>query len=258
MAPPVRPSAAIQAAYTVKLDRLVNAMQADIMATIVPEYQAAQPLATDAGALTVDASPAMVLRAAMRRLARKWLKRFDELAPAISRWFATDVTKRSDQQLKAIFRDHQFTVRFKPTRAMNEAFQAVVGENVALIKSIPAEHLKNIEGDVMRSVQTGRDLGSLATALTQTYGVTKRRAAFIARSQNNQATAVMERARALDLGLTKARWLHSAGGKVPRPEHVNFSGQIYDIREGAPVEGGWPGVAINCRCVSVPVIPGFD
>lgn len=218
---------------------------------LTAEYRKVPPLAT-------DASPAMVLRAAMRKLGNRWLRKFDRLAPALSAWFADDVQNRCDRSLMAIFRKHNFTVRFKPTRAMNEAYQAVIGENVSLIGSIPQQYLKNVEGAVMRSVQTGRDLGALTKELERNYGVTKRRAALIARTQNNMATATMTRVRQIETGITKARWLHSAGGKTPRPEHVAFSGKIYDIREGAPVEGRWPGLAINCRCVSQPVIPGFD
>ena len=51
------------------------------------------------------------------------------------------------------------------------------------------------------------------------------------------------RAPLIEAGITKARWLHSAGGKTPRPEHVAFSGKTYDIATGADVEGRWPGVA---------------
>lgn len=248
---PIRPSAAIRTAYQKRLHAKVDEMHRSVAYWLTAEYRRALPLAT-------DSSPAMALRAAMRKFGRRWLRQFDQLAPDISAWFAQEVDKRSVRGLRATFRKGGFTVRFRPTRAQNEAYQAIVGENVALIKSIPEQYLKSVEGAVMRSVQTGRDLGTLTKALTEAYGVTKRRAALIARSQNNQATAVMTRVRQIEAGVTEARWLHSAGGKTPRPEHVAFSGKTYRIADGAPVEGGWPGVAINCRCVSVPVIPGFD
>lgn len=251
MVTPVRPSAAIRTTFQLRLEQAVEEMNRAINRELTTEYRAALPLAT-------DASPARVLRAAMRRMGKRWLARFDDLAPALSAWFGQAVQDRTDSSLKAIFREHNFTVRFKPTRAMNEAYQAVIGENVALIKSLAQKHLTNVEGLVMRSVQTGRDLASLTDGLEKNYGVTRRRAKLIARTQNNMATAVMARTRMLESGITKARWLHSAGGKTPRPEHVAFSGKIYDVREGAPVEGQWPGVAINCRCVPQPIIPGFD
>lgn len=66
------------------------------------------------------------------------------------------------------------------------------------------------------------------------------------------------RTRQQGLGLTRATWLHSTAGKHPRPEHVAASGKPYDIAKGMFLEGRWtwPGVEINCRCVSVPIVPG--
>lgn len=247
--PPTRPAAPIRIVYQRKLEEAVEEMHRSVSHWITADYRREMAL---------DASAPRVLQAAVGKLSRRWLRNFDKLSGKLSDWFAKKVEERSTRALADALRRGGFTVRFKPTRAMNEAFQAVVGENIALIKSIPEQYLKSVEGAVMRSVQTGRDLGTLVEELTNAYGVTKRRAALIARTQNNQATAVMTRVRQIEAGITKARWLHSAGGKTPRPEHVAFSGKEYDIADGAPVEGGWPGVAINCRCVSVPVIPGFD
>jgi len=119
-----------------------------------------------------------------------------------------------------------------------------------------------VQTDLMQSVQNGRDIEYLTKAIEKRTGITKRRAARIALDQNNKATAVMVRTRALELGVTKARWLHSAGGKTPRPEHVKFSGQTFDLAKGHDFNNGegvvWPGTAINCRCVSVPIVPGFE
>lgn len=206
-----------------------------------------------------DASPAMELRRAMRKLRRRWLRRFDDGSQELAEWFAKDAADRSDRALAALLRKAGMSVKFTMTRAVNDANQAAIGENVGLIRSIPEQYLTQVEGHVMRSVQTGRDLGSLTRDLQESFGVTKRRAAFIARDQNNKATAVIVRARQKELGLTKAMWLHSAGGKHPRPEHVAMSGKMYDVEKGAFLEGKWtwPGHEINCRCVSRTVIPGL-
>jgi SPP1 gp7 family putative phage head morphogenesis protein len=133
---------------------------------------------------------------------------------------------------------------------------------VGLIKSVAQQYLADVQGDVMRSVSEGRKLDDLAAALEHRHGVTKRRAALIARDQNNKATAVFERVRQQELGITKARWQHSAGGKEPRPEHVAWGreGKIYDVKEGMLQEDGkrvWPGTEINCRCFSIPLIPAW-
>ncbi len=200
------------------------------------------------------------LRRAMRKLARRWQARFDVLAINLGEYFATAVSNRVDGSLAKMLRDGGFTVRFKTTGFQRDAYQALRAENVGLIRSIAQQHLAQVESLVMRSVMGGRDLGTLTKELEERYGVTKRRAALIARHQNNIGTSTLLRARHVELGVTKARWLHSSGGKVPRPEHVAFSGKTYDIRKGAFLEGKWtwPGVEINCRCTSIPIIPGFD
>ena len=115
----------------------------------------------------------------------------------------------------------------------------------------------------MRAVQVGGDLGPLAQKLQHQYGVTRRRAAFIARDQNRKAFAVIERARYLELGVEQAIWRHSAGGKTPRPSHVKAGreGVIYDVAKGwfdpDVKEFIQPGQLPNCRCFARAILPGL-
>jgi SPP1 gp7 family putative phage head morphogenesis protein len=148
------------------------------------------------------------------------------------------------------------------TPAMQDISKATVNANVALIKSIPQQYLRNVEGIVMRSVQTGRDLGALSKDLQKQFGVTKRRAALISRDQNNKATSAFQRARQQELGITRAVWMHSHAGKEPRPTHVAMNGKTYDINKGMwdadEKEWVFPGQLINCRCTSRSVVAGFS
>jgi len=250
---PIRPSAAVRTAYQRKLHALTDEMHRSVVYWLKVNYR------SQAARLALDASPAMELRRIMRKLSRRWQARFDELAPQMAEYFARAASSRVDRELEAMLRKAGISVRFKMSAGQRNAYQAVIGENVALIKSIPEKYLADIERSVMSSVGTGRDLGALVKDLEQGYGVTRRRAALIARTQNNMATATLTRTRQIEAGITKARWLHSAGGKTPRPEHVAFSGKTYDVTKGAYLEGKWtfPGQEINCRCVSVALIPGF-
>lgn len=213
--------------------------------------------ATEAG----EELPAEELTRAVGTLTERWQTQFNEAAPKLADYFATSVAERSDATLKTILRDGGFSVRFQMSPAMRDIVQATNSANVGLIRSISQQYLTNIEGMVMRSVQTGRDLGTLAKDLEREYGVTKRRAALIARDQNNKATAAMTRARQGELGVTEAIWQHSAGGREPRPTHVANSGKRYNIATGwydpAVKKFIFPGELINCRCVSRAVIPGF-
>lgn len=199
----------------------------------------------------------------LRQLAGRWQARFDAMAQELAAYFSQSVATRSDYVLRAILKRGGIAIEWRPTPAQQEVLRAVVHENVSLIRSIPAHYLGQVEQSVMRSVQTGRDLKQLQDDIMKQFGVAKRRAALIARDQNNKATAALTRARQIEVGVTEAVWMHSGGGKHPRPSHV-IAGRNrvhYDVRKGwfDPAERQWilPGQLINCRCVSRSVIKGF-
>ena len=254
--PPVRPNAGIRTAYQAKLDAAVDEMANSVIYWLRANYRANPPVM----AMAADASPAAEMQAAMNRLARRWTRNFAKLSDYLADYFATAVADRSDRALAAQLRKQGFTVRFKATAAQNDVLRATILENTTLIKSISSQYLTQVQGDVMRAVTAGRDLATLTDALEKRTGITRRRAAFIARDQTAKATSAFQRVRQQELGITEAVWIHSGGGKEPRPEHVAFSGKTYEIAKGAFLEGKWtwPGIEPNCRCVSRPVVPGFD
>src|SRR6201999_310961 len=137
-----------------------------------------------------------------------------------------------DASLRSILDRGGFSVKFKMTREMRDVLQATVHANVSLIKTIPQEHLSKVEGLVMRSVQTGRDLKSLTDGIEKIGAVTRNRAALIARDQNNKATSALTRVRQIELGIGEAIWMHSHAGKEPRPTHIAMNGKRYNIEEG--------------------------
>lgn len=257
--PPVRANAAVGARLRKRLEALVAEMHRSVLHEIAAQYRKTPPvtIATD------DVNPANALQRAMQKLGERWLKKFDTAAAELAEYFARAAQDRSDARLRDILRKAGIAVRFRATKAQKDVMQATVHEAVSLIKSIPAKYLGDVEGAVMRSVQTGRDLGRLSDELQKTYGVAKRRAATIARDQNNKATAAMNRARQLELGITEAIWVHSAAGKSPRPTHVKAGRDKvrYDVSKGwfDPAVGHHilPGELINCRCSSRSVIKGF-
>lgn len=214
--------------------------------------------------LELQPLPAADLAAELDRLRDQWARKIDQTAPKLARWFADAAEMRSTAGMKKILRDGGMTVRFQMTPAMRDVFEATVHENVSLIRSIGEQYHGQVAGLVMRSVATGRDLGPLTAELEHRFGVTHRRAAMIARSQNNLATAAMGRARQMEAGITEAIWLHSHGGKEPRPTHLANSGKPYSITEGwfdpdpKVRKNIWPGQLINCRCTCRPIVKGFS
>jgi SPP1 gp7 family putative phage head morphogenesis protein len=291
----VFPNAGLQAAYRVKLEKLIDAMNKSVLYWLKASFKANEPevselLGTDGmvdltaslsvdtddeasasavkpyhppvSSLAADALPATELRRAVRRLALRWQRAFNRAAPELARWFGTRVHERSMSVLHRILEAGGWTANRQITTPQKDILAAIVHENVGLIRSIPQRYFTQIEGMVMRSVQAGGDLQQLTNDLQREFGVTRRRAKLIARDQNNKATGSLIRARQLELGITKNVWIHSGAGKHPRPTHVANHGKTYDIKEGwwDPAERKFiiPGQLINCRCVGRPVIPGFE
>jgi SPP1 gp7 family putative phage head morphogenesis protein len=254
----VFPNAGIAAIYRKKLRALIKDMQASYDRFLKAQYRRTPPI------MAQDESPAKELERELRRLGVQWRKNFDAAAPALAAWFAKAAWKRSDAALRKILKDAGVTVDFQMTRAMRDILDATVAGNVAMIKSIPEQYHAQVQDLVMRSVQTGRDLGALSKELQARYGVTERRAALIAFTQNQMATSAMQRARQTELGIDEALWLHSHAGKEPRPTHLANDGKRYNIAEGwfdpdPKVRARiWPGQLINCRCVSKPIVKGFS
>lgn len=254
---PVHPNAGLEAAYRKRLASLVKEMSDSTVYWLKASYRANPPIAA-------DESPADALKKSIRELAKRWNRRFDQAARKLAAWFAQSTDKRSAAVLRKILKDAGLTVAFTMTPAMRDVLDATVNQNVALIKSIPSQYFTEVEGLVMRSVQTGRDLGGLTKDLQDRYGITYRRAALIARTQNNLATSSMVRARQIEVGLDEAIWMHSGGGHEPRPTHLKAGREKtrYKISEGwfdsAVGERIQPGQLPNCRCVGRPIVRGFS
>ena len=257
--PAVRSNVGIEMAYRRRLDCLIDAMAKSFEHWIKATYRKNEPIMAQD-----EATPASQLRIAINKLTRQWQTRFDDGAKDLAKYFALSASRRSDAALRAILRKAGMSVKFQMTPAMRDVMKASIEENVSLIRSIPQQYLVNVAGDVYRSVQAGRDLGTLAKALEKQYGVTKRRAALISRDQNQKMTAVFTRVRQEELGIEYALWMHSHAGKTYRKTHLTNDGRRFRVSEG------WfdpdpkvrrfihPGELISCRCVSRPIIRGFS
>ena len=253
---PVHSNAGIRAAYRRKLLALIDAMQDSYVYWLRAQYREKPPR------MAQDATPAKELERELRKLGIRWQKQFDKAAPKLAAYFAKAASQRSDAALRSILRKGGFSVKFTMTPAMRDVLQATVAENVSLIKSIASEYHTQVSGLVMRSVTAGRDLSFLTDELEERYGITRRRAANIALSQNNMATTALRRVREGELGLDDGIWLHSGGGKHPRPTHVRQSGEHFSISKGwrDPATGKiiWPGTEPGCRCTYRVVVSGFS
>lgn len=259
--PAVHPNIGIEKAYARRLEALVEAMHKSIMWWVVNAYRRDPP-----ATMAMDDSTAVKLDKIIHKLTRYWLKKFNEAAKQLAIYYSQQAQQRTDSNLEMILKESGFAIDFKLTAAMRDVLGASIKENVALITNMAQQHLKEIEGITMRSVQVGGDLKFMSDQLEDRYQMTKKRARLIARDQNAKATAAVTRTRQLEMGIKQAQWLHSHGGKTPRPTHVAMDHKFYDIEKGmwdkdalGKGKGAYvfPGWLINCRCVSRSVIPAL-
>lgn len=250
---PVHANKGVELQYKRALDRLIDEMAHSIEYWIEAAYKNNTP------DMAMDALPSQVLAKRLQEVGKRWIKRFDDMAATIAERFIQSGKKATDSSMQQSFKDAGWTVQFKPTKAIRDAMNASVIENTGLIKSIPEQYLKNVQGTIMRGFTNGRDLKQISDELQKHYGVTKRRAAFIASDQANKLNATVTQARRIELGLFKAYWVHSRGGKTPRPDHVKAGADKleFDVRQGAWISGEYiqPGYLPRCRCVSRTILP---
>lgn len=251
---PILANRGVATSYKRQLLALIDEMRASVEYWVEAAYKKEPPATAE---LAQDALPANEIKKTLDRLAKRWLKRFDDAAPKIAEAYVNKIFKAQDSAMRHALKDSGWAVKFKITRPIRDSLNAAIGENISLIKSIPEQYLQKIEGIVYRSYSAGRDFASMSKGIRRIYPVTAKRANFIARDQSNKLTAATNRTRKLELGLTQAVWKHSHAGKKPRPEHVKADGKVYDVAKGMFLEGKWtwPGYEINCRCSDRAVLP---
>lgn len=206
-----------------------------------------------------DASPAVELTKVIKKLRKYFDTHFQELGEKVSKKFAARAKNGADVSLKAILKEEGFTVDFRMTRQLNDILQATVAENVNLIKSIHTMYFDQVQTVIMQAVKNGRDMEYIRKELTERFGVSQRKAKIIARDQTNKAMQTISRARALETGITKARWVHIPGAKTSRETHKHFDGKPFDLNKGRYDKdvGRYvqPGELINCNCRFRLIVP---
>lgn len=244
--------------YGAKLDALINTM----IKTYTRELKA---LFTDNPPLvTMDASTAsqsrILLNSLQSRFAKFFIDKSNDLAKNIFNRVDNASYKNLSESLKELSGGLTIPTPDMPA-TLKEAMTASIAENVSLIKSIPQEFHRQIEGAVMRSMQPGGNgLPDVINAVERYKGVSHRRAKNIARDQVRKITTACNASRAQAVGIKKFEWLHTGASAESRPHHKDvLNGQIYSF-DDLPIidpktgERGLPGRLPNCKCSMRPIV----
>jgi len=267
------PNAATERVYRTLITREINAMGASYAHWVARAYRRVLAraqrtgkvidplLAADARSPPKDQTRALFVE--LKRLDDYWTVRVKRFAQKTATRMAQDWLRENTNAWQMKLKRKGFTVKLQTTAKQRTFLQVKIKENVSLIRSIQEQYHKSIEGVVARGFLSGRDLATVANALTKAHGVTTRRAALIARDQANKATAQLNSMRQDELGIKRATWIHSSAGKEPRHEHVRAGreGWEFDTQVGIDFADGFgfvkPSEAINCRCSSRSHIPAL-
>lgn len=136
-----------------------------------------------------------------------------------------------------------------------EYLEQWVNYNVDLIKTIPEDTLEKMKDIIYDGYTSGKTTTRMAKEIQIAYGVSKRKALFIARDQTAKLNGQIQRAQQLDAGITEYIWSTSGDERV-RKSHRELNGKIFSWND-APVNSDGrkchPGEDYNCRCIGRPV-----
>jgi len=209
----------------------------------------------------MDDSPVSRARIGINSLREKWINRFARLSKTVTRRMIDRTVRNSTVTLGMSLKEVSEGFKIDMTLS-NERLQTVISastqESAQLIKRIPEKYLSDVQGEVMRSITTGRGPADLVPYLTKRYEGDVRWARHVSMDQQRKAYANINQARLQAMGVESYVWVHTGGGRYPRKDHVAMSGKEYRFDDPPVIDEhsgqrGKPGDAIFCRCISKPI-----
>lgn len=136
-----------------------------------------------------------------------------------------------------------------------EQLKEWISENVDLITSIPEDTLDKMKDIVYEGFSTGKTTTQMLKDIQTTYGVSRRKAEFIARDQTAKLNGQIQKAQQEDAGITEYIW-STCGDERVRKSHKALNGKKFSWKD-APVHADGrkchPGQDYGCRCIGRPV-----
>ena len=250
------PPTAIEGDYRKLMDRRLARLQKRLVAAVNREMKKLPGIAERARGDGADEDAAALVNA-IRISERQWQVSapFADTGPdvlSIATQVDTFTTKRTAKAVQRV------------PSSSTEAILANAGEvtpalerwarvNVGLIGNMEAAHYDDVAKLIAEAVESGRSTRDVSKVLTERFGVSRRRAKFIARNEIGTLNAQVTQKRQEDLGIKQFIW-STVGDDRVREEHDAIEGDVFDWPNGHATEG-IPGTPPGCRCSPIPVIP---
>jgi uncharacterized protein with gpF-like domain len=261
---------AIATQYNETIQRHIDMMTREVLREVEKLFVT---FAGDGQSWAMDASLASQARILSNAMRDKFAKLFASMAQPTAERMTKRAEKDSGLKLGQSLREMsgQFSLKADVFNdRLRDVLTASVAESVSLIKRIPEKYLDDVQGAVMRSIQSGGNgLADLKPQLDK-YGVTvKNWAKNVSLDQTRKAYNSINATRMQALGVKEFEWVHSGGSNHPREYHRDvLDGKIFSFDPEAenylphldgPNKGerGIPGQAPYCRCTMRPIFK-FD
>lgn len=262
-AKPVEPDKQAARKYNAQLQKLVRAIKKDINEKIVPLIRSLEPQYIGDAAINDD-WPNEIM-ALFSQLKTKWsspafLGASKDVASIFVKAMNTQNSKRFAKSVKPI--GVTGIDVFGDSPKLQDILSASIADNTRLISTIPEQYLNQVQSIVMSNMRSGLRPSSITKQLSEQFGITKRRAALIARDQTSKANGELAKQRQEDVGFKFFKWKTADDARV-RDSHeklenqdIGFGKGVYKWDNPPKNEKGVPiipGQEINCRCVAIPV-----
>ena len=198
------------------------------------------------------------------RVRRKLLKQFDgERLDKMVDKYTGKVDKRNKSEF---YRRAEKSIgigreELEATEGLTFQINAFKAETQQWVKKMRDDTLQEWTSNTLRQMAEGKGLPDI---MKQFDGMAEKRrghAKMVARTQIATFNSLTSKARAQNLGITKARWVTSADERV-RPSHSSRNGKEFVLSEGLYDSGDGktllPGTDYQCRCDYEMVIPEME
>lgn len=131
------------------------------------------------------------------------------------------------------------------------------------VKDFTEAEIVRLRKSIQRAVLKGDRYESVVQSIQRSYGVTSRKAHFLARQETGLLMAKFKETRYQESGIQTYKWRCVAGSKLHpvRPAHKALDGKLFRFDDppittalGEPVRRNNPGEDYNCRCTAIPQV----
>lgn len=198
------------------------------------------------------------------RVRRNLLTQFDDARlEELAKKFTSKVDRRNSEEFynrveKAVGISRK---ELESTEGLTFQINAYKLETFQWIKKMRDDTLQEWTSQTLRLMAEGKSLPEIMSQFDGMVEKRKGHAKMVARTQISTFNSLTSKARAQNLGITKAVWVTSRDERV-RSSHVARDGKEFNLSEGlySSLDGKTllPGTDYNCRCTYRMVIPSAD